>query len=255
MWSRSDLKEKAKNVFMLNYWPAVVVGLVLNLLIGGGGASNGASSNSGLSKPAQIKETFTSLNSFSVAALATAGIVVLSIVLIGIIVGIAFTVFLSNPLSIGCYRFFMLGSQGERDVKINEIGYVFKDQRYKNVTVVMAMRLFKTILWSLLLIVPGIVKAYEYRMIPYLLTENPQMDAETAFAQSKKMMDGEKWNAFVLDLSFIGWILLSVCTCGILMIFYVTPYIQYTDAHLYLTLRDKMNRGGYIASNTSTSTY
>ena len=71
-------------------------------------------------------------------------------------------------------------------------------------------------LWTLLLIVPGIIKSYEYRMVPYILAENPGMNRKEAFAISKRMMTGKKWATFVLDLSFFGWIFLSIFTCGIL---------------------------------------
>ena len=74
-------------------------------------------------------------------------------------------------------------------------------------------------------------------MIPYLLAENPQMTKEQAFAESKQMMQGQKWRAFVLDLSFIGWDILSGMTLGILGIFYVQPYIEATHAALYERLR------------------
>lgn len=86
-------------------------------------------------------------------------------------------------------------------------------------------------------IIPGIVKSYEYQMIPYLLADNPQMTKEEAFAESKRMMQGQKWNAFVLDLSFIGWDILSGMTMGILGIFYVQPYKDGTHAALYEALR------------------
>ena len=97
-----------------------------------------------------------------------------------------------------------------------------------------------TFLWSLLFIIPGIVKSYEYRMIPYILGENPDMNMEQAFAMSKQMMDGNKWNAFVLDLSFILWDLLGACTVGILNILYIEPYKRLTDAGLYQTLKEQM---------------
>ncbi len=74
-------------------------------------------------------------------------------------------------------------------------------------------------------------------MIPYLLAENPDMTKEEAFAESKKLMTGNKWKAFVLDLSFIGWYILSLLTCGIVGVFYVAPYKFSTNAALYEKLR------------------
>lgn len=74
---------------------------------------------------------------------------------------------------------------------------------------------------------------YEYRMIPYLLAENPKMDRKEAFKKSKEMMKGNKWRAFILDISFILWEILSVLTYGLLNIFYVNPYRVATSVELY----------------------
>ena len=93
------------------------------------------------------------------------------------------------------------------------------------------------ILWSCLFIIPGIVKSYEYRMIPYILADNPDIDRKEAFALSKAMMKGNKWRVFVLDLSFILWYLLGSITFGIVNVFYVEPYKQLTDAALYEALK------------------
>ena len=74
-------------------------------------------------------------------------------------------------------------------------------------------------------------------MIPYLLAEHPDMPKDQAFAMSRQMMKGQKWKAFVLDLSFLGWSILSLFTLGILGLFYVNPYKYSTKAALYETLR------------------
>ena len=97
-------------------------------------------------------------------------------------------------------------------------------------------------LWFLIPIagcVMVIIKGYEYKMIPYLLAENPELTKDEAFEMSKEMMHGQKWSAFGLDLSFIGWILLTIITFGILGIFYVSPYIYSTHAALYDTLKEE----------------
>lgn len=91
---------------------------------------------------------------------------------------------------------------------------------------------------SLLFIIPGIIKSYEYRMVAYILADQPELTRKEAFELSRKMMNGNKWNAFVLDLSFIGWGFLTAITFGILGIFYVNPYIQHTNAALYLKLKE-----------------
>lgn len=74
-------------------------------------------------------------------------------------------------------------------------------------------------------------------MIPYLLADHPEMSKDEAFAASKAMMDGNKWDAFVLDLSFILWNLLNIFTIGLLGLFWVAPYTMLTDAALYDALR------------------
>ena len=115
------------------------------------------------------------------------------------------------------------------------------DHNYTNMVKVLFMKELKTFLWSLLFLIPGIVKAYEYRMIPYLLADYPEMTEEEAFQRSKEMMDGNKMEAFVLDLSFIGWGLLSTLTAGLVGIFFLTPYENLTSAALYEELKTKQH--------------
>ena len=96
------------------------------------------------------------------------------------------------------------------------------------------MKDLKIFLWSLLLVIPGIVKAYEYMMVPYLLAENPNLTKEQAFTLSKQMMTGNKLDALILEMfSFLGWEILADFTMGILSVFYVEPYKNLTYAALY----------------------
>ena len=89
--------------------------------------------------------------------------------------------------------------------------------------------------------IPWIMKSYEYMMIPYILTDNPDMDRKEVFAMTKEMMTGHKWEAFVLNLSFLGWHLLGFLTCFALTIFYIQPYQAYTLAAYYKVLSQKYN--------------
>ena len=108
------------------------------------------------------------------------------------------------------------------------------------------------ILWSLLFIIPGIIKGYSYMLVPYILAEEPAMDNKEAFRLSREMMDGNKWHAFCLDLSFIGWHILNVFTFGLLGIFYVKPYQATASAEMYIAIRDHfMGRTDEGASNTT----
>lgn len=165
-----------------------------------------------------------------VVAITVAVVVFLVVVALIMIVDIL----VANPLEVGIRRFYTQNLNQEASVK--EVVFAY-DHNFKNIAKIMFYRDMYTFLWMLLFIIPGIVKAYEYRMIPYLLAENPAMNKEEVFALSKQMMNGQKWKAFVLDLSFIGWGILGAVTCGILNIFYVHPYIFSTEAALYETLK------------------
>ena len=139
---------------------------------------------------------------------------------------------------------------------IGRVFWAFSGGKYGNVVKIMFLRDVKTLLWSLLLVVPGIIKGYEYRMIPLILSENPDMDSREAFALSRQMMNGNKCAAFVLDLSFLGWEILAVIAgaiLGFLMpfffgivvmipILFLFPYINATEAELYGYFRSRCGR-------------
>ena len=91
---------------------------------------------------------------------------------------------------------------------------------------------FFVFLWSLLFIIPGMIKIFSYSMAPYILADNPQMTASEALSLSKKLMDGNKGRLFYMELSFIGWCLLGSLTLGIVYI-WLLPYMQATIAAFY----------------------
>ena len=93
-----------------------------------------------------------------------------------------------------------------------------------------------TFLWSLLFIIPGIVKGYSYSMALYVLADNKGKSARECIAESKAMMEGHKMELFVLDLSFIGWYLLCCLTCGLASL-YVVPLLNATHANVYETIK------------------
>lgn len=147
-------------------------------------------------------------------------------------------------LIVGGSRFF-IANQTE-NASAGTIGYGFTCGSYGNIILTMFLRDLFTALWSLLFIVPGIIKSYEYRMIPYILAENPGMNYKEAFQISKQMMYGQKMDVFVLDLSFIGWRILESITFGVVGLFYVEPYYQATFAELYAETRARAFSSGII---------
>lgn len=213
MWNRAELKMRGNMAFKKNYVSAVVVALLMGIF----GTVSGESSARRVSENSDIY----SGNLFNVGMITglLAGIatVVILIVLVA-------KVFVGNLLKMGGYRFFILNQTAQPGIGTLLDG--FRSGHYVNIVLTMFLRDLFTALWSLLLVVPGIVKHYEYLMVPYIIAENPAMDYKEAFQISKQMMDGEKMEAFIMDLSFLGWYLLSAVTCGLLAIFYVNPYVQ-----------------------------
>ena len=98
------------------------------------------------------------------------------------------------------------------------------------------LRALYTFLWSLLFIIPGIIKHYSYAMTPFIMAENPEMTAKEAIRLSRQLMDGHKWELFCLCLSFIGWQFLVLLTVGVGS-FFLNPYVEAAHAAFY---RDKI---------------
>ena len=178
------------------------------------------------------------------------GIGILALVVGGILLFIvlfiviaAIHAFLFNPLEAGTARFFVRNLNDKAEIR--ELAYCY-DHGYLNVVKTVFLRDLYIVLWGLLLIIPGIIKSYEYRMVNYILAENPEMNTKDVFAMSRDMMRGNKWRAFVLDLSFLGWHLLSLITIGLVGIFYVFPYKNMTNAALYEFLRYGRNEGDVV---------
>ena len=141
--------------------------------------------------------------------------------------------FASAPLSVGLLLVYLDVAKGE-SVAVKRL---FDGFSYfvKAVILMILVGVF-TFLWSLLFIVPGIIKSFSYSQAFLILAENPDMSPLEAINESKRMMDGHKWEYFVLSLSFILWYLLCYVTCGIAMI-YVVPYMQTTLVLFYLNIK------------------
>jgi len=144
-------------------------------------------------------------------------------------------IFLFFPLDVGYTNAFN-ALYVEGDDRIT--GNTFRDsfgQYLKNVWAMFLMVLFVS-LWSMLLLIPGIVKAYSYAMLPYILKDNPELSAMDAIRLSSKMMKGHKFDLFYLQLSFIGWAILAVLTGGIGLL-WLQPYMMTTQASFYQDIK------------------
>jgi len=112
----------------------------------------------------------------------------------------------------------------------------FKD--YRRITWTMLLVNIYTVLWSLLLIVPGIIKSYQYKLTPFILKDHPEMSANEAIKRSMEVTKGYKWTLFTFDLCYIGWWLLSILSAGIGFLFLI-PYYYAALSTMY----DDMNCG------------
>ncbi|MCI8957282.1 MAG: DUF975 family protein [Eubacterium sp.] len=274
MWSRVELKTSAKQILQKNYWGAVLVGLILSICLGGAGVDSVFNVSDFMNKRAvNIQNdvisdglghdfTYHIHNSYNHIAgrvinfidniSYTTMLMILILVFIILIAAVAISAFVLAPIEVGCRRW-MLKNRTDNP-QFGEIAFGFKDG-YLNIVKIMFCRNLFITLWSLLFVIPGIVKAYEYRMIPYLLAENPNMEMSEAFGRTKNMMYNNKMDAFVLDLSFLGWYLLTAFTCGVLAIFYVTPYVYLTETELYVALCQTPKHNDATQGNGATGQY
>ena len=182
-------------------WPiAILTGFIASLLgagiaSGGGGSSSSNNSNSSndLFQEIQATEFWIQFRSILLAAI------------IILVIWILITIIISGAAKLG-YAIFNLKLVDHKEVALADLFSQFHrlgDGFCMNFLV----GLF-TFLWSLLFIIPGIIKTYSYAMTPYILAENPRMTATEAITESREVMDGNKWRLFCLGISFIGWDLL-----------------------------------------------
>ena len=142
------------------------------------------------------------------------------------------------PILVGRSRIFLDIARGKA-AKIDSLLEAFKKDYAERLLALFLMHLF-LFLWYLLLIVPGVIKTLSYALVPYILAEDSfDPNKHGAIDESRRMMDGHKWELFVIYLSFIGWDILGALTLGILTILYVEPYVQQTLALFYEKIKDE----------------
>ncbi|MBQ6621593.1 MAG: DUF975 family protein [Mogibacterium sp.] len=223
MWNRTELKLKGRKAFRSNYWPSVLVGFLLALTSGSMVTTASMSQQSGDQTGYSLYQLPPGLAAF-----------IASFAVVLLVAGLAISIFVFGPLQVGCSRFFLVNALQKADLK--ELGVPFNRSYINTVKVMFFTGLFEA-LWTLLFIIPGIIKMYAWRFVPYILAEKPDIDQKEARELSAAMMNGHKWNAFLYDLSFIGWYFLGGLTLGLVNLFYTHPYKGASDAELYLAIR------------------
>ena len=149
------------------------------------------------------------------------------------VVAILLKIFIINPLNISIARMYLESKSYK--VKFGRLKYAFNKEYYLNIVKSAIVLDFYKFLWSLTLI-GGIVKSYSYRMFNFIIAENPKISPLNALTLSRKMMKHHKMNAFLLDLSFLGWNILRFVTIGIAGIL-IDPYYNFTYVEFYYLLR------------------
>lgn len=241
MWTRAEIKDYAKGFLRENYWKAFVVCLIVGLVTGGGNSSNNRNRNN-RNRNNNVYEGYYNEQSIDggysskAVNVLTSGVrsplffftggtvLILSMAFLLLIVTVGYAI------QVGGSRFFLDGFKG--DVSIGKVFSTFNREEYWPIVKTLFLTGLYTVLWTLLFIIPGIIKSYEYRMVPYILAEKPNLSANEVISRSRDITRGHKIDIFVLDLSFIGWYLIGVLLCGIGVIF-VAPYKEATEARLY----------------------
>lgn len=242
MSTRAELKSRAKSCLRHYYWWAVLACFLAGIL--GGGNSSSIRLNLGGTQGATMGQAMQQSGSndenglmalFFVLSFITIFLIILAV---AVVFGLLWGSFVGNPVRVGSCAFFMESRDEMQSVGVGKLFWAFENGRYKNVVMVMFMRWLYTFLWSLLFIIPGIIKSYEYFLVPYILHDNPSIHYKDALQISKDMMYGNKWRLFVLELSFIGWEILALLCCGMGFIF-LSPYMEATFAEFYADVRGR----------------
>ena len=228
MLKSKELRVKAWESLKGKYWMAFAVIFVTGLIasIGNAFLSFGQQLGEvlGMVEPAELDSTM------AIGALVLSGVVITSA-----IIGALFSIFVTNAITVGVNNYFIKNTDSKPSFKDAFSG--FKVKYGRNIGTLLLVGI-KTFLWTLLFIVPGIIKSYEYSIIPYILADDPEISSKDAFKKAKQMMKGNKWRLFKLEFSFIGWFVLCVLTLGI-GTFFLIPYISAANAEFYVELKNK----------------
>jgi len=251
MWSREAIKSYAKNFLRRHYWKAFLVCLIFTILSANGDETNSQIrisntyyDNQGIVRPQNkvVLEINNPILNLTIRKFVKEPLFLISrytLIILGILL-LVLRITVGYNLEVGQKRFFLKGFKD--DVNVGNLFSTFNSNEYFGIVKVQFLRGLYTFLWSLLLVIPGIIKSYEYRMVPYILSEEPNLTAKEALRRSKEMTDGQKMDIFILDLSFWGWYILGLFLLGIGGIF-VDPYREATFARLYNILSDNNKTG------------
>lgn len=255
---RKQLKEQGKKVFYKKYWYCVIVTFLMLLAGGSGGSLSfniGGSGEFNVNFNEGFNQGFNegynmgingSINNFFDFLATPIVIAVFAFVFIAVIVASVLSILIFSSFRCGGIRFF-LKLRKNQGAEINEVFENLKDKTFFNIAKVTFFKKLSIFLWSLLFVIPGIIKSYEYWAVDYILAVRPDINQEDAFRLSKTVMDGHKLEIWVLELSFLGWDFLSILSGTLVGIFFVNPYKQATFVEFFSQIRLEAIKNGKIA--------
>lgn len=167
---------------------------------------------------------------------------VLAVLIYSLIVGAAGSVIfgigwliVTGPMSFGLTFLFLKQARDGQQMELGDLFKGFKDD-FSQTFLIGLMTYIFVFLWSLLFVIPGIIKSYSYSMAYYIKADNPDYDWRACINGSKEMMKGHKWDLFVLDLSFIGWLIVGCLLLGVGTL-WVLPYMEAARAQFYESIK------------------
>ena len=227
MLRSKELRQKAWNSLKGKYWAALGVLIVMGIISSIGNVFTSFSQNLsevlGLVDPSEMD-----------SVMATGAVVLNGAVVISAIIGLLISMLVEGGVAVGLSNYFIKNTDSKPTFKDAFSGFKLKYGR--NIGTLLLVGI-KTVLWSILFIIPGIIKSFEYAIIPYILADDAEISSKDAFKKAKQMMKGNKWRLFKLNFSFIGWFLLCVLTLGI-GTFFLIPYVDAANAEFYVELKN-----------------
>ena len=227
MMKSKELRAKAWESLKGKYWLAFAVTVIAGLI--------GSISNVFVTFAQELSEVLGLVDPAELDSTMQAGALVLSgVVIVSAIIGFILSVLINSPLTVGMCSYFIKNTDSKPSV--GEVFSGFKVKYGRNVGTLLLVAV-KSVLWTFLFVIPGIIKSFEYAIIPYILADEPEISSKDAFKKAKQMMKGNKWRLFKLEFSFIGWTLLCILTFGLGALFLI-PYVNAATAEFYVELKN-----------------
>ena len=227
MLKSKELRIKAWESLKGKYWMAFAVVLVMSFLASIGNSLVSTSQNMldivNMVDPSEMDSTM----QLGAGVISGASLVMS-------LIGFLFCLFVGNAVEVGRCNYFIKNTDSKPSFKDAFSG--FKVKYGRNIGTLLLVGI-KNVLWTCLFIIPGIIKSFEYAIIPYILADDAEISSKDAFKKAKQMMKGNKWRLFKLEFSFVGWFVLCVLTLGIGTLFLI-PYVNAAVAEFYVELKN-----------------